>query len=251
MRSFSDRLRAALDRRDIPRYIQVQVFNTVCGPEADNPPKVAWKALQAEVQAHIVSLRGNKAKVHATMRALRTEYYDVVVSANKLIRKHPQYEYVPTGRERWQEWVHEEVRLDLSKRMRAEYAQHGIRGNHIVPFAPTKYRNENLERLRRCEVSIAAERTAHDPMEKGRGDTPMKALILCACRQAELAITAYRKALVTGEAHPYENPAKVNWQHYCTPAMRARVRAALKNEGETIFMDDLLTFYASAALVTR
>jgi hypothetical protein len=79
----------------------------------------------------------------------------------------------------------------------------------------------------------------------------MKALILCACRQAELAITAYRKALVTGEAHPYENPAKVNWQHYCTPAMRARVRAALKNEGETIFMDDLLTFYASAALVTR
>lgn len=251
MKSFPDRLLAALDRRDIPRYIQVQVYNQVCGPDADNPPSVAWKALRTEVQAHIASMRGNKGRVHPAMAGLRTEYYDVVVSINKEIRAYPTYVPIPEGRTRWQEWVPKEQRDSLSARMRTEYIKQGLRGNHIVPFAPTKYRAENLERLRRCEVAIAAERAANDPMETGRGDTPMKALLLCACRQAELAIVAYRNALHIGEAHPYETPTKVNWQHYCTPAIRARVRAAMK--GEPVSLDGLLTFYragTSAPLVS-
>ena len=65
--------------------------------------------------------------------------------------------------------------------------------------------------------------------------------MLCACRMAERAIAQYRKDLASGEAHPYENPAKVNWQHYCTAALRARVRAAMN--GEPIDMEGLDSFY--------
>ena len=241
MKSFPDRLLAALDRRDIPKYVQVQVYNQVCGPDAENPPSVAWKALRAEVQAHIDSMRGNKGKAHPAMAGLRAEYYDAVVTINKAIRTYPTYVPIPKGKERWQEWVPKEQRESLSARFRTAYAKLGLRGNRIVPFAPTKYRNENLERLRRCEAAVALHRAQYDPLEKGKGDTPLKALMLCACRQAELALRQYKLALNAGEAHPYETPAKVHWQHYCTPAMRARVREALA--GGAVSLDGLTSFY--------
>lgn len=248
MKSFPDRLRAALDRRDIPKYIALQVYNQVCGPSAEDPPSVAWKALRAELQAHILSLRGNKARAHPALRALREEYYDTLVKVNKAVRDYPLHVPIPSGRERWQEWVPKEKRESLSRRMHDAYTTHGVRGNRIVPFAPAKYRAQNLERLARCEAALARERSENDPLETGRGDTPLKALLLCACRQAERAMTAYRKNLQSGEAHPYETPAKVGWQHYCTRDMRARVAAALR--GEPIDMEGLLTFYAEPPLVT-
>lgn len=241
MKSLPDRLLAALDRRDIPEWVRVQVYNQVCGPAAEDPPKVAWRALRAEVKAHIASMRGNKGKAHPAMAELRAEYYDVVVSIHKAIRAYPTYVPIPEGRTRWQEWVPKEQRESLSARFRTEYRIQGLRGNRIVPFAPTQYRNENLERLRRCEAAIAAHRAHHDPMGIGKGATPLDALMLCACRMAERAIAQYRKDLDAGTVHPYETPAKVNWQHYCNAALRARVREAIA--GQPVSLDGLESFY--------
>lgn len=242
MKNLPERLRAALDRRDIPKYIQMQVYNTVFGPASGDPPSVVWKAMRAELLAHIVSMRSNGTRAHPAIAALRKEYYAAIVKVHAEMRTYPTHVPVPEGKTRWQEWVPKEERESLSQRMRDAYRTHHVRGKRIIPFAPEKYRAQNLERLARCEVAIAAERAACDPMETGKGDTPIKALMLCACRQAERAIAAYRKALDDGDAHPYETPAKIGWQKYCTSEMRARVRAAIN--GEPISLDGLLTFYS-------
>lgn len=241
MTNYAERLRAALNRADIPKHTQLQVFNQVFGPDAEDPLALQWQALRAELQAHINSVRSNTTKSHRAIKELREEYFDVLKAINAEIRSYPTHHPIPEDKVRWQEWVDKEVRVDLSRRMRAAYAAHGIRGNQIVPFAPAKFRSDNLDRLARCEASIASHREIYDTTGIGRGTTPLAALMLCACRQAEIAIKRYKKGLADGELHPYEDPAKPNWQQYCTPEMRQRVRKALNDE--PIDMEGLLTFY--------
>lgn len=235
------RIKAALDRKDIPKWVQTQVFNAICGPDVADPPQLAWKALRAELQAHINSLRSNKSRIPGPLRLIRQEYFEMLLEINARIRTYPTYTPIPQGKERWQEWVPKDTRIDLSNRMRDVYNHHKVRGKRVIPFATETFRADNLERIDRAEAAIAAHRAQYDPEETGRGDTPLKALLLCACRQAEIAIKRYREDLDEGRAHPYETPAKVNWQHYCTAEMRKRVRDALN--GEPVSMEGLLTFY--------
>lgn len=235
------RLRAALDRKDIPPHVRIQVFNAVCSPVLGDPPAMKWRALRAELKAHIQSLRSNGSRVAPAIRKIRDEYYDLVVQTYAEVKQYADYHPFPEGKERWQEWVDKDTRIRISNAMRDAYDLKGVRGRRIVPFAPTAYRADNLERVRRCESAIAAERRNIDPNETGRSPVPVGALILAACRMAERAINKYKEDLAEGIAHPYENPAKVNWQHYCTQAMRQRVRDALK--GEPVSLDGLSSFY--------
>lgn len=236
-----ERLKQALDRKDIPKWVQMQVFNAVTAPTTGKLPQQQWAALRAEIAAHIASMRGNKGKVSPAMQSIRKEYYDCVVQTHKAIRAYPNYTPIADNMTKWQEWIPKDVRVDLANRMRAAYKDNGLRGNHIIPFAPTAYRQDNSERIKRMRAAIAAERADIDPMETGKAETPVGALILAACRQAERAIDKYEDDLKDGTVHPYETPAKVNWRHYCTQAMRDRVKDALA--GKPVSLDGLLTFY--------
>lgn len=252
MSSFADRLAIKLDRSEIPRSVQREVLNGVCGPEAQDPPLVAWRALRAPLQAHIDSLRSNKARVQAAISTLRSEYYDILVAVNETLRMHDKTSPPPAHMMRWQEWVPESVRTDLIDRFRAAYAQAPEgRGNKLVPFAPQALRADNAERIRRLRGTIRQYRKEFPTNRVGKTPNPRHALFLCAARQAERAIDAYEKALASGELNVYDHPAKVNWQHYCTPEMRTRVRTLLttgfvNTQGLTSFYDPETTLVSQS-----
>ena len=228
-KSVPDLLLAALDRRDIAPYIQREVVNAVFGPGAKNstnaPPKLAWDAMRAPLQAHINSMRANRKRVHPEMLELRKEYYDCIVQTNKHINAQNTREPLPAHLTRWQAWVPKEKRDALTHAFKLAYLASSIGpGNRIVPFAPLSLRQANKERIKLLRKGIAAERDAIPVTKTGRTKLLINALTLLACRQAERALDKYEKEAAAGDIHAYDTPVKVNWRHYSFPETRERIR---------------------------
>lgn len=242
------RLNSALDYYRLAPHIRAGIFNIAVGNTQLVDHKERWAALRSALQAHIYTMRSNASRVPAAMRPVRDEYYGTLIKANDAIRAYPTHTPIPEGKERWQEWIDKDTRVRIANKMRDLYAANAVRGRRLVPYAPELLRKDNQTRIDKCLAAIAAERKRicpDDPTSTARSPQPIGALILAACRQAEREIKKYTEDLAEGRAHPYENPAKVNWQHYCTPAMRQRVRSALA--GEPVSLDGLSSFYIEGA----
>ncbi len=245
-KAFSDRVLLALDRRDIPPHVRRSVISAVLGPGAKNntPPHLAWDNMRAPLQAHILSLRGNKYRVHAKLADLHKMYYARLLKANADILSESHSIPLPRDLSHWQAWIPEDERAEFVRAFQDAYAIAGrVRGNSFVPFAPLALRQETKERIKRLRKGIASAREVIPRGKDGRTKLLINALTLLACRQAELAVDKYEKALASGELHPYEAPAKVNWQHYCTAETRERVRNYYANghitsEGLDSFWED-------------
>ena len=226
-KAISDLLIHALNRRDIAPHIQREVINAVFGPGAGRKamPKLDWNAMRAPLQAHINSMRGNRKSGHPALAELRTKYYDLLLLANRTITAQNHNEPLPRTHTRWQEWIPQEERLSLAAAFKDAYAASDVgQGSRMIPFAPNSLRQENKARIRKLRIDIKTVRGPIPRDETGKTPRILDALLLCACRQAERALDAYEKALASGELHPYEAPAKVNWRHYCEPEMRERIR---------------------------
>jgi hypothetical protein len=237
--SLEARVLAALDRRDIPPLARREIYNAICGPSSQTPFKVAWEALLAPLQAHIVGLQSNLSHSSSNLRAARIEYMSLIKKAREDIRAANHNLPIPQDKARWQEWIPQATRLRVIATFQHLYAVHSTRGRKLIPFAPQTYVLDNLERIRRAKAAIEAERRG---AESVRGTQPLLcALMLCACRMAERALRDYEEGLDDGTLHPYETPAKVNWRHYCTHAMRARVKDGLADPS-TIVPDGLNSF---------
>ena len=235
-KSFSSRLLAALNRREIPPHLRREIHNQVCGPSAEDPPAMAWDALYDTVLVHLRNLRSNKAKVPRPMTVVWQAYYDTVASIPALIRAADKTNVPTKELSQWQGWIPAEVRARHIAAFDHAYA--AAPGLRTVPFAPAKYRAENFERIRRCTAAIATARetwnTSGTPTHP-RSDIHLGAVILAAARQAELSLTRYKRKLTRHEVHPYDAPAKVNWQHYCDADTREKVRRLSTNPADVYF----------------
>lgn len=251
-KSFSARLLAALDRRDIPPHVRREVHNQVCGPNAEDPPALAWDTLYSDVLHYLRNLRSNKSKVRSELRSAWQSYYDVVSTIPPRIRAADKSQPPSKELSQWQGWIPAEERARHIAAFAVVYDAHpnmSHNGLRTVPFAPNALRAENLERVRRCETAIAAAREAWNTSgtpTHPRSDTHIGAVILAAARQAELALKRYKQRLLRHEAHPYEEPAKANWQHYCDAETRAKVRRLSVNPADVYFdFAPYAAFYAA------
>lgn len=240
-KSFSSRLLVALNRRDIPPHVRREIHNQVCGPSAEDPPAMAWDALYSEVAHHLRNLRSNKAKVRPQLMPAWQDYYDAVATIPPRIRAADKT-HMPTPKA-WQGWIPAEERarhIAAFATVYDAYPNLSPNGLRTVPFAPNALRAENLERVRRCEEAIAATRAAWNTHAPGtpshpRSNTHLGAVILAAARQAEIGLTRYKRKLLRHEVHPYEEPAKTNWQHYCDADTREKVRRLYANPADVYF----------------
>lgn len=236
--SISKRLTRALDRPEIPAHVQREVHNAVCGPDAKDPPEMAYAVIRAALQGHLKVLRSNKATVRSDLRAVWQEYYDCISGIPAQIKAADRTSPLPRELSQWQGWVPKEERQKHYDAFDRVYDARPAQGSKIVPFAPLAYRQENLERLRRCAAalvsSVQAWNTAGTP-DHPRSHLRLGAVVLAAARQAEMAMAKYRKALTWGTVHPYETPAKSQWQHYCDQETRERVRRLTANPGDLYF----------------
>jgi hypothetical protein len=248
--SFEARLSAALDRRDVPPVARREIYNAVCGPLAKNPYPIAWEAMLAPLQAHIIGLQSTKASDIPPLREVRSLYIDCLKAARKRIRAANHNVPIPADRLTWQEWVSPTNRAYTIQAFADAYSAYAPRGNRIVPFAPLLLRQENTERIVRTKRSIQNTRDTYDPDGTGKAPNLLGALMLCACRMVERAVRDYEEGLKEGKLHPYENPAKVNWTHYCTKAMRQRVKDGLANSA-SIRPDGLEAFLQHSSSETE
>jgi hypothetical protein len=197
----------------------------------------------APLQAHILGLQSTTPSPNPVLRELKKGYLDCLKQARADIRAANHNVPVPPDKAKWQEWVPETTRAALITRFADAYGEHAPRGNRIIPFAPLLLRKENAERIARTKRSVQVTRETYDPDDTGKAPNLLGALMLSACRMVERAVRTYEEGLKEGTLHPYENPAKVNWTHYCTPAMRARVKDGLANPA-SISPDGLTSFLA-------
>jgi hypothetical protein len=108
----------------------------------------------------------------------------------------------------------------------------------MIPFAPREYQQANAERLRRSFVALKSTRDAWNTRgtpDHARSHLHLGAVILAACRQAEIQMVRYEKQLKARAVHPFEEPAKVKWQDYCEPETRAKVRRLTENPSDIYF----------------
>ena len=208
---------------------RVRIYNKTLGADALTSSPMEWHAMREPLQQHIESLRNNMSRTHEAILVLKQDYRACLDTANALIRAQDPNQPIPAGKERWQEWVHKDDRTALINAFKLRYLELGKSGLRVIPFAPLPLRQKNAETLARCERAVKAEFAAWDTHGTGRHDVLLNALIMCACSMARIQMTQYKRGLASGDIHPYDAPAKVHWQHYCTTDMRARVRTALTN----------------------
>lgn len=236
--SLSTRLLKALDRPEIPKHIQREVHNTVCGISAKDPNELAWKVLYADIQKHLATMRSNKHRIRADLAAVWQDYYDTLSTLPALIRKSDWSVPLPPEFTHWQGWVPIDERKKHCHAFEMAYTANPTRGCRIVPFAPQSLIRDTNENIKRCRTALRSARTAWNTSgtpTKPRSDTHLGAVILAATYQAEREIKRYVKALRERTLHPYETPAKANWQHYCDADTRAKVRRLSANPADVYF----------------
>jgi hypothetical protein len=228
-KSLSARLIAALDRPEIPKHVQREVHNAVCGPSAEDPPSYAWDTLNSSIMHYVRLLRSNKNRLHENVRPAVDAYRDLVIHVSTKIREADKSKPLPAHLTRWQEWVPQDVRRQHIEAVAAAYEtlpEH--RGPRVVPFAPAALRTASMQRLETLLKTTLSVREAW--ADAGSADDPksttyLGAVLIQATIQAERAIKRLRKRLRMHQLHPYEEPIKTNWHHYCEPETRAHVRA--------------------------
>jgi hypothetical protein len=237
-KSFSARLLAALDKHPIPAPIKREIHNDVCGVNASNPHSVAWDVLYHDVQKYLSSLRSNKDKVRPDLRRAWQSYYDTISVLPALIRDADQTQPLVPPRDRWQGWIDTETRKRHCLEFELVYTAKPTNGRRIVPFAPDSLRRDSFERIDRCRTALLAARSAWNTQgtpKHPKADTHLGAVILAATFQAERALRSYEAGLKSYMIHPYDTPAKANWQHYCEASTREKVRRLTANPGDMFF----------------
>ena len=213
-KSLSARVLVALDQPEIPQHVRVRVHNLICGPNAADPPSVAWQVLIMEVQHLMRVMSSNKLAVRYHVKEAWHEYYDTISALPAVMREaRDRGEELTRDKQDWQAWVPKEQRLALELEFESIYAQYPVRGGKIVPFAPLAYRHKNKQRVENCKTAIASLRRSWHVHARG-ANTWQGAVILTGCEQAMSQIIKYEGRLKRG-AHPYEDKAKVFWQNYC------------------------------------
>lgn len=144
----------------------------------------------------------------------------------------------------WQTWVSPHIRQAFAAKVTQAYDTMGYkRGNRFIPFVPLDVRKDVDIRVGWHREMFARMRRDHEYMPNtGKGNTPYRALMLCATRMAERQLDNLVLSYKVSTANILENVLPVNWLALLDAPMRARVRAAQRNPAG-VDLEGLSQFY--------
>jgi hypothetical protein len=152
----------------------------------------------------------------------------------------------------WPTWIPPRVIADFLLRLEAHYALKGLKGSvgkRLRPFTTVADCKAVDERAKNLSTALRRMRSLYviggnDKAYAHRGDTPYKALMLTAMRQAERTLERIQSELRSGVRPYWDSQVPVDWRALCEPAMRQRLRDADKHP-ENLTLDGLGDYYAA------